>query len=111
MRVADYVILGVIAGCAVVLFTRFAPSSLRYLAIIFVFLCGCLQGAGLMVIHRLAWDQPKPRHFGPDAPEHRYFADGALAAQGAAFRFVPGMFFSAVVLGAAALQGEMRRRT
>jgi hypothetical protein len=106
----DYYVLAVIAACAVVLFTRFAPPVLRYIVIILVFLCGCFCGLGLFMLHRLAWDQPKRQHFGPDAPEHRYFADGAFAAQNAAARSIPGMLFSAVVLTGAALQGVSRSK-
>ena len=107
----DYVFLGVIAVCAIVLFTPFAPAVLRYVAIFVVFASACLSLVGVIVIHRLAWDQPKPRHFGSDAPEHRYFADGAFAAQRAAWRFIPGIFFSGLVLTGAAVQGVARRKT
>jgi hypothetical protein len=111
MLPVDYIVLGVIAVCAVVVLTRFSPRIMRYIALGAVFLSACFSLLGVVMIHRLAWDQPKAQHFGPDDPQHRYFADGAQAAHRAAWRFIPGLFFSSLVLTAAALQGVPRRET
>ena len=39
----DYIVIGLIALCAVIVFTRFAPRVLHYVAVIALFLCACLS--------------------------------------------------------------------